>query len=260
MKSVWDGSLSFGLVNIPVRLYPAIESQALGFRLLHSKCHTPLKYKRWCPKCKVEVTWDEVVKGIEIRKGEYYVLTNEDMEELKPEKTDTIEIVEFIDAQQIDPIYFNNHYYIAPKVAKEKAFFLFKEVLQLTAKAAIGRFVMREKQYVCAIESYKRGLLLTTLNYRYEIRDIDKIPELKIVPKLKKEELTLAKKIIHKLYKEEFDMGEFKDTFAEELKKMLELREKGKIVKVGEVGRVKGKGRKKEKTLIDILKASLKQA
>ena len=245
------------MVSIPVKLFSAIEHQALGFRLLHSKCHTPLKYKRWCPKCKKEVKWEDVVKGIEIGKNKFYILTKEALEELKPEKTNNIEIVEFVDTQQIDHIYYDSHYYVVPREKKERAYFLFKEVLQLTAKAAIGRFVMKEREHVCAIESYKKGLLLTTLNYNYEIRDIDKIPELGAMPRLRKEEILLAKKLISKLYEEELDMGQFKDSFAEELRRALRVKEKGELVTVGK--RMK-KAKKKGRTLIEALEASLKKA
>lgn len=253
MKSVWNGSISFGLVNIPIKLYSAVESQTLGFRILHKKCNTPLKYKRWCPKCKKEVEWENVVKGLEISKDNFFVLTKEKLEKLKPEKTNKIEIIKIIDAKQIDPIYFDHHYYVAPAKKKEKAYALFKEVLQSAAKVAIGKFVMRERQHICAIESYKKGLLLTTLNYAYEIRDINKIEQLKKAPKLKKEELKLAKQLINKLYEEEFDITEFKDTFAQELKKAIKKVAKGKKVKG-----IKVEKPEKKKKLMEALKASIK--
>ena len=144
MKSVWNGSLAFGLVNIPVNLYSAVEQQTPGFTLLCSKCHTPLHYKRWCKKCDKEVKWADVVKGIELGKNKYFVLTKEKLAKLKPEKTSTIDIVEFVDLLQIDPIYFNKHYFVVPDKTKEKAYFLFQEVLSSAAKVAIGKFVMKE--------------------------------------------------------------------------------------------------------------------
>lgn len=254
MKSVWNGSISFGMVNIPVKLYSAVESQAISFRILHKKDKTPLQYKRWCPKCEEEVEWSDVVKGLEVRKGQYYVLSKKELEKLRPEKTNAIEIIQFIDAHQIDPIYFDKNYFTAPVNEKEKAYFLFKEVLESTAKVAVGRFVMKEKEYVCAIQSYKKGLLLTTLNYEYEIRDINKIPELSKDIKLKDEELKLAKQLINKMYDKEFDISDFKDSFAEELKEVLKKKEKGELIKIKE-----GKAKKvTKKNLVDALKASLK--
>jgi len=253
MKSVWNGSLSFGLVNIPIKLYSAVEPKVLGFRLLCGKCKTPIQYKRWCPNCKKEVPWEDVVRGLEITKGNYFVLTKEKLEKLKPEKTDVIDIIEFVDKGMIDPIYFDKNYYVVPEKAKEKAYFLFQEVLEATAKIAIGRFVMREKEYLCAIESYKGGLLLVTLNYDYEIRDIKKVEELKVRPKLNKEELKLAKELINKLYEKEFDISEFKDTFAQKLKEVIKKSLKGeKII-------VKKEKAIPKKTLMAALKASIRK-
>ncbi len=253
MKDVWSGSIAFGLVNIPIRLYPAVKSHSQGFRLLEKETKSPIEYKRWCPSCGKEVAWKDVVKGLEIKKNEYLVLTKEELEKLRPQKTESIEIVEFVD-WPLDPIYLNNHYYVAPENTKEKAYFLFKEVLMLSAKAAIGRFVMREKEHVCAITSYKNGLILTTLNYSYEIRDMDEIQELKEPVKLKKEEVDLAKQIIDKLYNKRLDISKYKDTFAEELRKALKNREKGVVVTVSE-----SREAPKESNLVEALKQSLKK-
>jgi len=256
MKAVWSGSISFGLVDIPVSLYSAVESQSLGFRLLCGKCKTPIKYQRYCPKCEKEVAWEDVVKGLEIGRGKYFVVDKETLKELRPEKTESIDLVEFVDAGQIDPIYFDSHYFAAPERKKEKAYFLFKEVLQTMNKVAVGTFVMKEKEHVCAISAYKKGLLLTTLNYAYEIRDINDIEVLKSAPKLKKEEEKLAKELISKLSEDEFDITQFKDTFAEELKKLLKKKAKGEVVKVEEEDEA-AKQAKPEKNLVDALKASL---
>lgn len=253
MKSVWNGSISFGLVNIPIKLYSAIESKTFGFRMLDSKHHAPIKYQRISSKTGKEVPWKEIVKGIEISKDNFFVPTPEQIKALKPEKSSTIDIVEFVDQQQIDPIYFNSHYYIGPSTEKEKTYFLFKEVLQNTARTALGRFVMRDKEYVCTIKSYKQGLLLSTLNYAYEIRDISKIDNIADAPKLQKKELELAKELINKLYEEEFDVKQFKDTFAQEMEKMVNKAAKGEIIKV----KVVEKKEKKEENLIEALKASL---
>jgi DNA end-binding protein Ku len=253
MSVIWTGSLSFGLVNIPIRLYAAVESQTKEFRLLHKKDKVPIQYKRWCPKHKQEVAWEDIVKGLEIQKNKYYVFEKEELEKLKPKRTDTIDIVEIIDAWQIDPIYFDHHYFIGPDSEKEKAFFLFKHVMEECAKAAIGRFVMRDKEHVCAIESYKKGLLLTTLNYDYEIRDIKKVEFLEDPPALKQQEIKLAMQLIEKLEKKEFDISEYKDTFMDELKALVKKKTKGELVEV----KFQTKKPKKEKNLIEALKASL---
>lgn len=254
MKAIWNGSISFGLVNIPIRLYSAVEAkQAKGFRMLHKKDNVPIKYKRWCPKHDKEVEWDDIVKGLEISKDKYFVLEKAELDRLKPEKSSTIDILEIIDAKQIDPIYFENHYFVGPDAEKEKAFFLLKHVLEQSAKAAVGRFVMREKEYVCAIESYKSGLLLTTLSYAYEIRDINKVEFLEKPPKLSQQEIALASQLIEKLLKKEFDITQFKDNYLEDLKELIRKKTKGRIIEV----KIADKKLKKEKNLIEALKASL---
>ena len=253
MKSIWNGSISFGLVNIPIKLYSAVESRAFSFRMLDKKTSSPIKYKRISEKTGKEVPWAEIVKGIEISKGKFFVPTEEQLKSIKPEKSSTIDIVEFVDQQQIDPIYFNSHYFVGPSKEKEKTYFLFREVLQATARTALGRFVMREKEYVCAITSYKQGLLLTTLNYPYEIRNMDDVDNIGSAPKIQKQEMDLAKELLNKLYKEELDLKQFKDTFAEEMEKLLKRAAKGEVIEV----KKEEKKEKKEENLIAALKASL---
>jgi len=256
MKALWKGSLSFGLVNIPIRLYSATEQKTVGFKMLCRTCHSPLQYKRWCPHCEKEVTWDNIVKGLEIKKGAYFVITKEKIEALRPTKTDTIEIIEFIKKETIDPIYFATHYYIGPQKEKDKAYYLLKKTLETSNKFAIGRFVMRDKDYICAIEAYKTGLLLTTLNYTYEIRDITKIAELAVAaPTLKKDELKLANDLIKKMTKKTFDMAKFKDTFAQELKKLIKKAVKGK--KIEKIKAEKPKKIEKRQNLMEALRASI---
>lgn len=253
MHAVWKGYIAFGLVQFPVKLITAIEPKAISFRLLCGECKTPLKYKRWCPKCKKEIPWTDTLRGLEITRGKFYTLTLDKLKELRPEKSDIIEIIAFIDAGTIDPILFNKHYYVVPESAKEKAYALFKEILSATAKAAIARIILHEKEHICMLSSYKKGILLTTLNYAYEVRDIDKIAELKTMAKLQKRELDLAKALIEKLYKKEFDISRFKDTFAEKLKEMIKRELKGERITIK-----RPKPRKKV-SLMEALKASIER-
>lgn len=255
MKSVWDGSLSFGLVNIPVKLFSAVESKSVSFRMLDKKHNSPIHYKRVCEKGGEEVEWKDIAKGVEIAKNKFYVLSKEEIGKIKPKSTDTIEIIQFIDARRMEPIYFSGHYYLGPATEKEKAYFLFKEVLDSTAKMAIGTFVMREKEHICAIEPYREGLLLSTLNYQYEIRDIAGIDELKESPRLSADELQLAEQLIDRLYKKEFDISKFKDSYMEDLTKLIQRKAKGEVITIKE----SKKKPLKEQELIAALKASLKR-
>lgn len=225
MKPVWNGSISFGLVNIPIKLFSAVSSKSFSFKLLHEKDKSPIGYKKWCKEEDREISNDEIVKAVEISKGNYHLMDKEELDRIKPEKSDFLDIIEFVDGSQVDPIYFSNHYFIGPQKSKDKSYFLFKEVLGLSGKVAIGRFVMREKEYVCMIRSFKKGLLLSTLNYAYEIRDINDLDELGDVPELRDEELGLANELINRLYKDEFDISKFEDTFAQKLQEALEKKE-----------------------------------
>lgn len=249
IKAVWKGEVSFGLVSIPVELFSAVESKLIEFHLLHNKCKNRLHYKRWCAQCNKEVAWKDVVRGFEIVKNKFYVLTPEKLEKLKSEKTGTIEVKEFIDLHQIDPIYFNKHYFLVPQRAKEKAYWLFKEVLMASAKIAVGNFVMRDKEHICAIESYKEGLLLTTLNFVEEVRDINKIEVLQEKAKLGKKELELAKGLINKLTKKEFKIEVFKESFSEELKELIRKELKGE--------KIKAKKKEKKPALMEALRMSM---
>jgi len=258
MKSIWKGSISFGLVTIPVRLYSAIQEHVLGFKLLHNKCHTPIRYVRWCDHCKKEVPWNEVVKGLKLEDGSYFILTQEKLRELRPEKGDLLTIVEFVEAGQIEPVYLEQHYYLGPEKEGQNAFFLFKKALEESNKVAIGTFVMRDKEYICVINPYSDTLLLSTLNYAYEIRPIAEVPNLAKQKKLDQSELKLALELINKLTTKKFNLSAFKDTFAQQLKEAIKKGKKEKIrVKKSKKQPVEHKKKVKETSLSSALRASL---
>lgn len=254
MKSIWKGSIAFGLVNIRIQLYTALESHALGFTLLHETCHTPLNYHRWCPKCKKEVQWESTVKGIKKPDGSFLILTQEMISKLKPETTNEIKIVEFVDAHQIPIIYMNHHYYVAPSKKDDTSFALFLKALEKLDKVAIGQFVMRDKQYVCAIRADAGYLVLTTLHYAYEVRGAEKLAYTKH-QKLNATELKLAQEFIQKLSVKKFDITAFKDTFAQEIKKR--LREKPSKKKKSAAKKVIQPKVHKKPTLTESLRSSI---
>lgn len=257
MKAIWKGILSFGKVEIPVKLYSAIESQTLGFRMLHAKCKTPLTYQRFCPKCKKKVEWQDVVKGMELSDGSFFVITQEKLEKLKPERTDEIKITEFIDPDLIAPIYYDSHYYLAPNKVTEKAYFLLIKIMNDLDRVAIGTFVMREKEYVCVIQPYEHGLLITTLNYEYEIRPISRIEQLAVtvLPKVTKKEEQLAEQLVKKMTKKKFDISHFHDTFAEKLREQIKRAAAGKKLLVK---RAKKAVKAREANLLESLEESVK--
>ncbi len=256
MKSIWSGTISFGLVQIPVQLLSAIQAHRFGFKVLHKVCNTPLSYERWCPHCNKKVEWDDTVKGLPTGEGSYYVFSQEDIKELKPERTDTIDIISFVERGLVPDIYLDSHFYVAPDRKGTKSFFLFLEALADTGLVAIGRFVMRDKDYMCLIEPYENGLLLTTLNYEYEIRSITEIEALKKMPKVTKDEVGLAKQLIKQMTKKKFDISKYKDTFIEQLKKELKSKKRA-APKGAKKTRLKVPERHKKEDLITALKGSL---
>lgn len=230
MKSVWKGSISFGLVNIPVKLYSATQPRTVSFRYLCKKCHSPLKYQRYCPKCKKDIPWENVVYGFDTGEG-YKIFTQQEIEKLKPEKSDIAEVLNFVDTSEIDLIYFNKSYYIIPDKKKEKSFFLFMEALRSAAKAAVVKIILRTKEYLAVIRPYKNVLLMTTLLYESEIRKLKDFEELKEKPKVSSDELKLANQLIKKYSKKEFDISEHEDKFAEKVKEIVTGKKSKKEVK-----------------------------
>ncbi len=261
MKSIWKGSISFGLVTIPVRLYSAIQEHTFGFTMLHKKCHTPIQYQRWCPHCKTEVPWADVVKSYKLENGSYVILTQEKLRELRPKTTDTIEIKEFVNAEQIELIVLENHYYLGPEKEGEQAFYLFKRALEQSGKVAVGTFVMRDKEYACVINPYSNTLLLTTLNYAYEIRSLEEIPHLERAPKkVDTAQLKLAMDLINALTVKKFNLAQFKDTFAQQLKQAIKKGKKEKIApkKKEKPSAAPYKKQKGESSISSALRASLR--
>jgi DNA end-binding protein Ku len=252
MKAIWNGAVSFGLVNIPVKLYAAVEQRPVTFKLLHEKDGSPIEYRRWCSKGEHEVPWSEVVKGVDLGDGEFYVFSKQELASLKPKKTDLIEIVQFVEKGSLDRVYVDAHYYIGPEKPGLKAFFLLQETLTRTQKMAIGSFVMREREYVCGIEPYGPGLLLTTLNYVDEVRSMGSIPDLQERPELRAQEIELAEQLIEKLTVKSLDISRFKDRYHDNLKEAVEKRDAKHLVTVEE--EVKATP---EPNLLDALKASL---
>lgn len=233
MKAIWKGSISLGLINIPVKLYSATEESSVKFREIHSKCGTPLEHKRWCPKCKVEVPWNEVEKGFEISTGVYVPITQEELNEIKLKGIKSIELIGFINENEIPTIYLDKHYFLGPQEDKEIAYFILKKALKSTGKVAIGRLVIRSKERIIIIKPYKDGLLLTTLFYNYEIRDIEKIDFVNEKININENQIEMAKELINS-YTKKFDMSKYKDRFAEALKGLIEKKIKGEKIEVKE--------------------------
>jgi DNA end-binding protein Ku len=252
MKSIWNGSLSFGLVNIPVKMYAAIDRRPVNFKLLHEKDNSPIEYRRWCSQHDHEVPWNEVVKGVDLGEGTFYVLSKQELISLRPKRSESIEVHEFVPEDRLDRIWIDQHYYLGPEKGGQKAFFLLRDVLSKERKLAVASFVMREREYVAAIGPYGPGMLLSTLNYLDEVRSMEGLEGTgdKVAPK--RNEMELAQQLIEKLTVEKLDLTKFKDNYREGLKQAIEARDAKHLVQVEQ--EVKATT---EENLLDALKASL---
>jgi DNA end-binding protein Ku len=178
VQGIWSGTISFSLVAIPVRLVTAVEPGRVSFHLLHSKDFSRLSRTMVCPEEGTVVPQDEVIRGYEIAPEKYVLLTDEELESVTPERSRTIEILEFIDLKEVDPVYFDHPYYLAPARGGEKAYRLLAEVMRRTNKAGIAKFVLAEREYLVAVKSTEGALELITLHYQDAIRsDADLLPK-----------------------------------------------------------------------------------
>ena len=225
VQGIWSGTISFSLVAIPVRLVKAIEPGRISFRLLHSKDYSPLARRMFCPEQETTVATDEIVRGYEIAPDKYILMTDEELESVSPERSRTIEIVEFIDLKEVDPVYFDHPYYLVPSKGGEKAYRLLVEVMRRTNRAGLARFVLAEREYLVAVTSRDGALALTTLHYNEEI-----LPDEDLLPKKGKiavEEQSRIKKTIEHMI-EDFDPGKYADKRRKKLIDLLAAKAKEK--------------------------------
>ncbi len=252
-RTIWKGAISFGLVSIPVKTYGAISEHKTGLRLMCPRDKSPLTFRRICPKENKEVPWEEVVRGYEVQKGKYVTITPKELEALELKSGRLVEVFQFVDAENLDPIYFDSSYYLIPDEHGEKPYYLMREALEQNNKVAVGRVIMHEKEHLVALRPYEGAILMTTLHYADEVRSTKDFPELKKAPEVEKEELELAGQLI-KIMKKPFAFKEYRDRYQESLMKLVEAKMKGKEqvieLRVPEI--------KPTKNLMEALRASIK--
>ena len=215
-RAIWKGSISFGLVNIPIQVFSATQKEEYtSFNQLCDKGHK-IKYKKWCPIEEREVQWSEIKKGYEISKDTYVVLEKEDLEKVKLKTTNTIEVKEFIESQQFDPIFVEKNYYVGPDHGKKKkkttetstkAYSLLVKILNETNKVAVGKVALRDKEHVVALRAYQRGLVMHQLKFLDEIRPMDEIGLLDGLQQVDSKELSLKNKRKNKVRKQQTYLG-----------------------------------------------------
>ncbi|MGD6817469.1 Ku protein [Metabacillus sp. 84] len=221
MHTMWKGSVRFGLVNIPVKLYAATEDKDVKLRSLHKECHTPIKYEKKCPNCDRELEAGDIVKGYEYVKGKYVILSDDDLKEIKGEHGDkAVEIVDFVKLEDIDPIYFNRSYFLGPGENGSKAYALLREALQQSGKIGVAEMTIRSKQQMAVVRVYKNCLVMETIHYPDEVRSASEVPSVPEKTDIQKKELDTAMLLIDQLTAE-FDPEQYKDDYRESMLKLI---------------------------------------
>ncbi len=229
-RSIWSGSITIGLVNVPVQLYSMIYDKSIAFHFLHKIDGQPLKYVKMCTKDDKIVPWNEVIRGYEVSKNEYITLEKSELDAAKPESDNRIRISKFVDYFSVDPIYFGTTYALMPNKSKE-AYSLLLRALEKKNKAGAGRITMRTKEYPCLLHAYKGALVITTLRYAYDVvnpQDFEAVQKLK---EPEKTELDMAIKIINEL-SGNFDIAEFEDSYMKRIEELISQKLKGEKIHI----------------------------
>jgi DNA end-binding protein Ku len=254
LQGIWSGTISFSLVAIPVQLVKAVEPGRVSFRMLHSRDYSPLLRRMVCPEEEKIVPSDEIIRGYELGPGKYILITDEELESVSPERSRTIEIIEFIDMKDVDPLYYDQPYYLIPLKGGEKSYRLLVEVMSRANKAGLAKFVLGEREYLVAVKSTGRALSLITLHYSDEI-----LPDDDIAPKegkIEPEEKYRMKKII-KGMTSDFNPDKFADERREKILEILKKKAKKTApVEAPEVEEEEGEG---PVDLIAVLEKSMRK-
>ncbi|RUT35519.1 Ku protein [Paenibacillus zeisoli] len=254
MQTVWKGAVSFGLVNVPVKMFSATHDNDIPMKMLHKEFNVPIQYHRTCPKCEENVSWNEIVKGYEYEPGHFVTFEKKELEKLASETSREIRILDFVDLSEIDPIYYQKTYYLAPEESGEHAYNLLVEALLDTKKIGIANVSIRSKSSLAAIRIVDGVLSMSTMYYAEEIRPKEQIPNLPKQTKVDERELEMARMLIDQLAAS-FEPEKYEDEYRERLMDAIEDKVEGKEVKYAP---------EEKKTnvidLMDALKASLKQS
>ena len=256
MRTIWNGSLNFGLVNIPIGLAVAQQRKDVAFRTLHRECGTPIKQKRYCPFHERDVEAEELVKGWEFSKGQFVVVEDEDLESVALTRSQSIDILRFVPISEVDPIYFDRAYYLAPASAdaQKRPYVLLLRAMQEAEMAAVGKFVLWGKENLCLIRPLGDSLALETLYFAEDIRSREEIDDAVGETKVKSEELAMARQLVDSLVGQ-FDPEDYENEYRGDLRAMLEAKLEGK-----EIARPEPVTTAPVVDLMDALKQSVAQA
>ncbi|MBU8771152.1 non-homologous end joining protein Ku [Cytobacillus oceanisediminis] len=230
MHTMWKGSISFGLVNIPIKLHSATEDKDIKLRNLHKECHSPIKYEKTCPVCEVEIKNEDIVKAYEYTKGKFVVLEDEDLEKLKQENEDkAVEIVDFVKIQEIDPIYYNRTYYMSPGDGGGKAYSLLRKALETSEKVGLAKIIIRSKEQLAVVRVYENTLVMETIHYPDEVRKAADVPNVPAEDKVTEKEIDTAIMLIDQLTTE-FKPEKYNDDYRTALLELIEAKRTGKDI------------------------------
>lgn len=252
MRAIWTGAIGFGLVNIPIKIYSAVQGSELDLDMLDKKDHSNIRFKRVNEKTGREVAWENIVRGYNYN-DRYIVITEEDFQKVRPEKNKLIAINEFVKEEEIDTIYYETPYYLAPEKTGMKAYNLLRDALEKTKKVGLGSFVLRNRESLVVIKPHEDLLLLNKIRFAEEIRDASEIDVKK--SSNKPAEIKMAVALIEQL-SNPFDIEQYKDTYSDDLLKLIKNKAKGKKEPAPATLRVV---HSRSRDLMDQLKASLEK-
>jgi DNA end-binding protein Ku len=231
--SIGSGTISFGLVSIPVKLYPAASSQSVSFNLLHAKCGNRIKQQRFCPVCNEVVERDDLVRGYEFAKDQYVRVKDEELKALEGEASQAIEISQFVPLAKVDPVYYEKSYYLAADKGGEKAYRLLTDAMAKAGKVALAKFVMRGKENLVLVRPTQNGLMMHTMYFADEVRNFEEIAKGESA-KISEAETNLAIRLIDELSNEEFDPAQFEDEYRQRVLDLVNKKAEGKEITIAE--------------------------
>ncbi len=227
MHTMWKGSISFGLVNIPIKLHTATEDKDIKLRTLHKKCHSPVKYEKVCSVCEEELQPGDIVKAYEYTKGKYVVLEDEELENLRKENEDkAVEIIDFVKMEEIDPIYYSRSYYMSPNEGGGKAYSLLRKALKESQKVGIAKIIIRAKEQLAIVRVYENTLVMETIHFPDEVRSAADVPSVPTDDKVTDKELETAIMLIDQLTTE-FTPEKYTDDYRTALLELIESKRTG---------------------------------
>ncbi len=244
-STVWKGYITFGLITIPVRLFAAARTERVSFNQIHQVCGSRIKQQTFCPHCERVVERSELVKGYEVEKDKYVIVNDEDIKNIAPTSSDNMEILEFIKAEGIDPIYFDASYFMVPEDAGKKAYHLLLETMRKSGFSAIAKIAMHQREYTVVVRPHTDGLLLHTMFYPEEVREVPEFRRDESVT-VKPQEVALAEKLVEGLAAD-FDPSKYHDEYQARLLQMVEAKREGQSVE--------GAAPKKRAPVIDLMQA-----